>query len=245
MGYYCVDNLPTTLIPTFAELCAHSLRRIARIALGVDVREREYLHSVVEVPGCAVPATSPRCCFLEASWRRPGAAATGTRRRHPVSSRSLAGRHPGGRKLLANLRELADRVIDTSQITVHRAAAAWSRPDRPSRAQRQPALAGEVRRRIGRPRVRLPVPAQPSSSRSYAQDGRPAAVRHRRPTRGRIDRDFTSPPDPFSSLPEGGRRRTVVGRTGGRTAVALVRNLRVRGRQRRPVNDAPGRDRAG
>jgi len=41
MGYYCVDNLPTTLIPTFAQLCAHSTRRIERIALGVDIRERE------------------------------------------------------------------------------------------------------------------------------------------------------------------------------------------------------------
>ena len=49
LGYYCVDNLPTTLIPTFAELCVHSTRRITRIALGVDIREREYLHSVVEV----------------------------------------------------------------------------------------------------------------------------------------------------------------------------------------------------
>ena len=49
MGYYCVDNLPTTLIPTFAELCAHSTRRIQRIALGVDVREGEYLKPVVEV----------------------------------------------------------------------------------------------------------------------------------------------------------------------------------------------------
>src|SRR5262245_19618312 len=51
LGYYCVDNLPTTLIPTFAELCAHSTRRIARIALGADIREREYLHSVVEALG--------------------------------------------------------------------------------------------------------------------------------------------------------------------------------------------------
>jgi len=38
MGYFCVDNLPTTLIPTFAELCAQSSREIRKIALGVDVR---------------------------------------------------------------------------------------------------------------------------------------------------------------------------------------------------------------
>ena len=32
MGYFCVDNLPTTLIPTFAELCAQSTREIRQIA---------------------------------------------------------------------------------------------------------------------------------------------------------------------------------------------------------------------
>ena len=41
MGYFCVDNLPTTLIPTFAELCAHRPGASA-MALGVDVREGEY-----------------------------------------------------------------------------------------------------------------------------------------------------------------------------------------------------------
>ena len=39
LGYFCVDNLPTTLIPTFAELCAQSSRGMTNIALGVDVRE--------------------------------------------------------------------------------------------------------------------------------------------------------------------------------------------------------------
>src|SRR5262249_18535723 len=49
MGYYCVDNLPATLIPQFAELCAHSTRAIRRIALGVDVRAGEYLKPIAEV----------------------------------------------------------------------------------------------------------------------------------------------------------------------------------------------------
>ena len=48
LSYFCVDNLPTTLIPTFAELCAHSSRGIHAIALGVDVREGEYLANMVE-----------------------------------------------------------------------------------------------------------------------------------------------------------------------------------------------------
>ncbi len=120
LGYYCVDNLPTTLIPTFAELCAHSTRRIARIALGVDIREREYLHSVVEVLGeLRAAGYQTEILFLEASEESLVRRYHETRRRHPVSSGSLLDGIREERKLLANLRELADRVIDTSQITVH------------------------------------------------------------------------------------------------------------------------------
>jgi RNase adapter protein RapZ len=120
MGYYCVDNLPTTLIPTFAELCAHSTRRIGRIALGVDIREREYLHSVVEVLGELRGAGYlTEVLFLEASEEALVRRYHETRRRHPVSSGSLLDGIREERKLLTNLRELADRVIDTSRITVH------------------------------------------------------------------------------------------------------------------------------
>jgi UPF0042 nucleotide-binding protein len=120
LGYYCVDNLPTTLIPTFAELCVHSTRRITRIALGVDIREREYLHSVVDVLSELRGAGYlTEVLFLEASEEALIRRYHETRRRHPVSSGSLLDGIREERKLLANLRELADRVIDTSRITVH------------------------------------------------------------------------------------------------------------------------------
>jgi UPF0042 nucleotide-binding protein len=120
MGYYCVDNLPTTLIPTFAELCTHSTRHISRIALGVDIREREYLAPIVEVLSELRSAGHhTEVLFLEASEEALVRRYHETRRRHPVSSGSLLDGIREERKLLANLRELADRVIDTSQITVH------------------------------------------------------------------------------------------------------------------------------
>jgi UPF0042 nucleotide-binding protein len=120
MGYYCVDNLPTTLIPTFAELCTHSTRRIARIALGVDIREREYLAPIVEVLSeLRAAGHHTEVLFLEASEEALVRRYHETRRRHPVSSGSLLDGIREEKKLLANLRELADRVIDTSQITVH------------------------------------------------------------------------------------------------------------------------------
>ena len=97
MGYYCVDNLPTTLIPTFTELCAHSTRRIGRIALGVDIREREYLHSVVEVLGELRDAGyHTEVLFLEASEEALVRRYHETRRRHPGLVGVAPGRHPRG-----------------------------------------------------------------------------------------------------------------------------------------------------
>jgi UPF0042 nucleotide-binding protein len=120
MGYYCVDNLPTTLIPTFAELCTHSTRRITRVALGVDIREREYLHPIVEVlRELRAAGHQTEVLFLEASEEALVRRYHETRRRHPLSSGSLLDGIREERKLLSNLRELADRAIDTSQITVH------------------------------------------------------------------------------------------------------------------------------
>ena len=48
LGFFCVDNLPTTLIPTFADLIARSRQDVRRVALGVDVREGEYLSHLLE-----------------------------------------------------------------------------------------------------------------------------------------------------------------------------------------------------
>jgi len=119
MGYYCVDNLPTTLIPTFAELCAHSTRRIERIALGVDIREGEYLNPVADVLAqLRACGYATEVLFLEASEESLVRRYHETRRRHPVSGTLLDGIR-AEHQLLAHLRELADRVIDTSHITVH------------------------------------------------------------------------------------------------------------------------------
>ena len=40
IGFYCVDNLPATLIPMFADLIVQS--KVDRVALGIDVRERDF-----------------------------------------------------------------------------------------------------------------------------------------------------------------------------------------------------------
>ena len=84
LGYFCVDNLPTTLIPTFAELCANSSRGIHAIALGVDVREGEYLANMVEtIQELRARRHHVDVLFLEASDETLVRRYRETRRVHP------------------------------------------------------------------------------------------------------------------------------------------------------------------
>jgi RNase adapter protein RapZ len=121
LGYFCVDNLPTTLIPTFAELCAHSNRQMERIALGVDVRAGEYLAHLLEIlEELRLHGHTPEVLFLEAMDEVLVRRYHESRRRHPMAGEGnvLDGIRVE-RTALANLREVADRIIDTTTLTVH------------------------------------------------------------------------------------------------------------------------------
>jgi UPF0042 nucleotide-binding protein len=121
IGFFCVDNLPTTLIPTFADLVARSQATPPRVALGVDVRAGEYLPHLIE----AIDALRARghrveVLFLEASDEALVRRYHETRRRHPLSGEGqvLDGIR-AERRALSYLREIADRMIDTSALNVH------------------------------------------------------------------------------------------------------------------------------
>jgi UPF0042 nucleotide-binding protein len=121
LGYFCVDNLPTTLIPTFAELCMQSSRRIRKIALGVDVREGEYLaHFVDALEALRARGHRVEVLFLEAGDEALVRRYHETRRRHPLAGDgSVLDGIRAERHALAHLREAAGRIIDTSGLTVH------------------------------------------------------------------------------------------------------------------------------
>src|ERR1700690_3089567 len=42
LGFYCIDNLPVVIVPHVLDLCSGSLERIPRVALGIDLRERQF-----------------------------------------------------------------------------------------------------------------------------------------------------------------------------------------------------------
>ena len=121
MGFFCVDNLPTTLIPTFADLIMRSEQPIHRVALGVDVREGAYLSRLLDtIRELRLRGHAVEVLFLEASEESLVRRYHETRRRHPLAGEgSVLDGIRAERKALSDLREVADRIFDTSALTVH------------------------------------------------------------------------------------------------------------------------------
>ncbi len=121
MGFFCVDNLPTTLIPTFADLITRSSHSISRVALGVDVREGEYLTHLIDTLGeLRKREHKVEVLFLEAGEEALVRRYRETRRRHPLApDGNLVDGIRAERKALSTMREVADRIVDTSGLTVH------------------------------------------------------------------------------------------------------------------------------
>ena len=121
LGYFCVDNLPTTLIPTLAKL---SLRGegIEKVAIVVDVRERNLLSQFPKIFNRlrTMQQLNPILIFLEASNPALVRRFSETRRPHPLArGRSVTEGIRDERARMTAIRDLADEIIDTSDMTVH------------------------------------------------------------------------------------------------------------------------------
>jgi RNase adapter protein RapZ len=122
LGYFCVDNLPTTLIPTLAKLSVRAGGGIDKIAIVVDIRERGFLLSFPKVFGRLrkMPRLNPVLIFLEANHAALLRRFSETRRPHPLArGRSVAEGIRDERARLGSIRSMADEIIDTSDMTVH------------------------------------------------------------------------------------------------------------------------------
>ena len=128
MDFFCVDNLPTTLIPTFADLIARSRHDVQRVALGVDVREGEYLSHLLEaLHELKGRGHNVEVLFFEASDEALVRRYHESRRRHPLAAEgNVLDAIRAERKALAHMREIADRIVETSSITVHQLKALLS-----------------------------------------------------------------------------------------------------------------------
>jgi UPF0042 nucleotide-binding protein len=121
LGYFCVDNLPTTLIPTLATLVMRG-GEIEKVAIVVDVREGSFLSSFPRVLTRLrkTRGLNPVLIFLEASDAALLRRFSETRRPHPLApDRSAAEGIRDERIRLRRIREMADEIVDTSDLTVH------------------------------------------------------------------------------------------------------------------------------
>jgi RNase adapter protein RapZ len=119
LGYFAIDNLPIQLIPTFVRLCDES-SEIDRTAFVVDVRSREFLglfphiHEELKEKGVSVTVV-----FLKADDDVLLRRYSETRRPHPLPDQTVVAAIRQEHEMLAQIRELADIVIDTTELTVH------------------------------------------------------------------------------------------------------------------------------
>ena len=122
LGYFCVDNLPTTLIPTLANLSLRGGRDVDKVAIVVDVREGNLLSSFPRIFRRLrkMPRLNPLLVFLEASHTALVRRFSETRRPHPLApDRSASEGIREERTRLIVIREMADEIVDTSDMTVH------------------------------------------------------------------------------------------------------------------------------
>ncbi len=122
LGYFCVNNLPTQMIPNMAQLATREDAGAGKVAIVVDVREGGFLAQFPRVYRKlkAQHLVSPTLIFLEASDAALVRRFSETRRPHPLApDRSVSEGIAEERQKLKTIRSMADLILDTSSLTVH------------------------------------------------------------------------------------------------------------------------------
>lgn len=128
LGYFCVDNLPTSLMPSTIEVCEAG--GITRIGLGIDVRVGAFLDGAAPALSRIAEGRDVVVLFLDATDEALLRRFNETRRPHPLTAAaSRATGNSGGlavldgvhleRERLAPLRALATVDLDTTRLSVH------------------------------------------------------------------------------------------------------------------------------
>lgn len=119
LGFFCVDNLPPTVIPKFAEACYQTNGNIDKIALVIDIRGGKFFDDLFEsLTFLKNEGYKYEILFLEASDEALIKRYKETRRKHPLApeGRVLNG-IASERKKLKDVRERADHIIDTTKLS--------------------------------------------------------------------------------------------------------------------------------
>ena len=121
LGYYCVDNLPVSLLPVMAELAERQTEH-NRVAVVMDIREPRFVSDFPRVYRRLKTNRhlTSRLIFLEAAHAELVRRFSETRRPHPLAAdRPITEGLREERASLRQIRLMADKVIDTSKLNVH------------------------------------------------------------------------------------------------------------------------------
>ena len=123
LGYSCVDNLPTALLPQLADLVSRGAGEFDRVAIVVDARAGDVPVAFAEMMDAfKTRGIRPQVLFLEARDDVLIRRFSETRHRHPLtgvgaSQRSIEDAIAAERRILADIRERADVIVDTSDLS--------------------------------------------------------------------------------------------------------------------------------
>lgn len=120
IGYYCIDNMPVSLIPRFAELFSNSSAKYKKVAFVVDVRggdssKENIISARRQLNAMDLPC---RLLYLDCSNETLINRYKETRRRHPLDTDGdIADAIVRERRLMEPIRTAADYVIDTTALS--------------------------------------------------------------------------------------------------------------------------------
>ena len=119
LGFFCVDNLPPTLLPKFLELMKESGNKMNKVALVMDLRGREFFDHLFKALDDLLESSwvTPQILFLEADDETLVRRYKETRRKHPLAQEGLPLEGiQNERDLLADLKGRAQIIYNTSQL---------------------------------------------------------------------------------------------------------------------------------
>jgi UPF0042 nucleotide-binding protein len=120
LDYYAVDNLPIMLFEKFFEVIHAGSGEFSKVALVMDLRDASFVdHYPVVFRRVLQNATNVDILFLDSSDEVLTRRFSETRRKHPLSSKSVAEGIERERKLLGELKDMSTVLIDTSAMDVH------------------------------------------------------------------------------------------------------------------------------
>lgn len=123
LHYFCVDNLPLTMLSTFVRLLLpneEEVTAIERAALVINIRERHFLAKFPDELRSLKEKIEPYVVFFEASDEVLQRRFSETRRPHPADTgQGLLDAIRNEKAAMKDIRKLADLIVDTSDHTVH------------------------------------------------------------------------------------------------------------------------------